>query len=219
MEIAATNPAAAVPQKSPEQGDASVIDSDFQTFLRMLTVQMQNQDPLNPVQSEDFAVQLATFSGVEQQVRTNDLLAGILSQTGMSGVSEFADWIGKQARAPAPVFFDGTPITVAPDPSADAGEAFLVARDTNGLEVQRVAIPVSDTLIEWDGATASGYPVMDGVYSFSVESWKDGDLISVSDAETYGTVREARLENGETMLVMEGGVEIAADSVSALRAP
>ena len=49
------------------------ISSDFNTFLRMLTVQMQNQDPLNPIDSADYAVQLATFSGVEQQVRTNQL--------------------------------------------------------------------------------------------------------------------------------------------------
>jgi len=47
------------------------ISSDFETFLRMLTVQMQNQDPLNPVDSSDYAVQLATFSSVEQQVQTN----------------------------------------------------------------------------------------------------------------------------------------------------
>ena len=50
----------------------SALSSDFETFLKMLTVQMENQDPLNPVDSADFAVQLATFSSVEQQVLTND---------------------------------------------------------------------------------------------------------------------------------------------------
>ena len=48
-----------------------VLSSDFETFLKMLTVQLENQDPLNPVDSADYAVQLATFSGVEQQVQTN----------------------------------------------------------------------------------------------------------------------------------------------------
>jgi len=43
---------------------AARITSDFDTFLRMLTVQMQNQDPLNPIDSADYAVQLATFSGI-----------------------------------------------------------------------------------------------------------------------------------------------------------
>ena len=66
--------AAPAPAAAPQGAEKPKISSDFETFLRMLTVQMQNQDPLNPIQSSDFAVQLATFSGVEQQVRTNDLL-------------------------------------------------------------------------------------------------------------------------------------------------
>ena len=45
----------------------AMINSDFETFLKMLTAQMENQDPLNPIESSDYAVQLATFSGVEQQ--------------------------------------------------------------------------------------------------------------------------------------------------------
>ena len=48
--------------------NAAVLSSDFETFLKMLTTQMQNQDPLNPVDSTDYATQLATFSSVEQQV-------------------------------------------------------------------------------------------------------------------------------------------------------
>lgn len=61
----------AIPSPTSSSG---ALTSDFDTFLRMLTVQMQNQDPLDPVDSADYAVQLATFSGVEQQVRTNELL-------------------------------------------------------------------------------------------------------------------------------------------------
>ena len=55
---ATTPPAAPAPSRA--------ISSDFDTFLRMLTVQMRNQDPLDPIDSADYAVQLATFSGVEQ---------------------------------------------------------------------------------------------------------------------------------------------------------
>ena len=74
----------------------SGISSDFETFLRMLTAQMKNQDPLNPVESADFATQLATFSGVEQAVLTNDLLRGLSLQIGVSGL---ASWVGKEVRA------------------------------------------------------------------------------------------------------------------------
>ena len=72
----------------------AVLSSDFETFLKMLTVQMENQDPLNPVESTEFATQLATFSGVEQQVQTNDLLKSLGAQLGAMNVSQLSGWVG-----------------------------------------------------------------------------------------------------------------------------
>lgn len=63
----------AAPGPPVEDASAS-LSSDFEVFLQMLTAQMKYQDPLNPVDSTDYATQLATFSGVEQAVLTNDLL-------------------------------------------------------------------------------------------------------------------------------------------------
>ena len=56
------------------------VQMDYQELLDS----EENQDPLDPVKSEDFAVQLATFSGVEQQVLTNDLLESLLAQNGLT---------------------------------------------------------------------------------------------------------------------------------------
>lgn len=72
----------ATPQPSGSAQTATAIASDFETFLRMLTTQLENQDPLEPVASQDLAVQLATFSGVEQQTQTNSLLEDLGSQMG-----------------------------------------------------------------------------------------------------------------------------------------
>lgn len=52
--------------------------NQFEVFLKMLTTQIKNQDPLNPMENTEFAVQLATFTGVEQQVQTNLLLTQLL---------------------------------------------------------------------------------------------------------------------------------------------
>src|SRR5690606_25523957 len=102
-------------QATPKQG--TLIDSDFETFLVMLTTQMQNQDPLNPIQSSDYAAQLATFSGVEQQVKTNTLLESLSTQLGLSGMAQMAAWVGMEARVTAPVLFEGTPLTLYPAPA------------------------------------------------------------------------------------------------------
>ena len=62
-----------------EDPNRKVNAADFQTFLTLLTTQMKNQDPLNPTDSTEFVAQLASFSGVEQQVRANEQLEKILS--------------------------------------------------------------------------------------------------------------------------------------------
>ena len=83
------------------------ISADFETFLRMLAVQMENQDPLNPVDSSDYATQLATFSGVEQAVRSNDLLTNLSAQMNLSGMGEMAAWVGKEAEGVLELPSDG----------------------------------------------------------------------------------------------------------------
>ena len=122
---------------------APKISSDFNTFLRMLTVQMQNQDPMNPIDSADYAVQLATFSGVEQQVQTNQLLAEMQGKFQQLGMAEMASWIGKEARSAAPVRYDGSAVTLSPNPAAGANRAVLVVKDAQGNLVSREEIPVS----------------------------------------------------------------------------
>jgi len=212
--------AQAAPATNTATADQPAIDSDFETFLRMLTVQMQNQDPLNPTKAEDFAVQLATFASVEQQVFTNDLLEAMQLQMGLSGVSEFANWIGKEARAPTFASFDGeTPIDVAVSPDPNADEAYLVVKNTDGLEVDRYPIDLDDSMLQYDGTTAGGSTLPEGEYSFTVENWIDGGADSFAQAEVYTKVTEARIVDGQIVLVTEGGVEISTEQVSALREP
>src|SRR6056297_1233891 len=134
MEITPTSATAPrQPVTAPEpQEDGEGLSSDFETFLLMLTTQMQNQDPLNPLESSEFAVQLATFSGVEQQVKTNDLLGSLLGGLATSGVAQMASWIGKDVRTDGPAWFDGSPITLFPNLSDGSTGAALVVKDAAG---------------------------------------------------------------------------------------
>lgn len=204
---------------APEASSRKELNSDFETFLKMLTVQMENQDPLDPVKSEDFAVQLATFSGVEQQVQTNELLKSLATQMSVSGMAEFAGWVGMEARAAAPALFDGTPIALTPKPQATADSAALVVRDAGGTIVQRVPIPVAEKPMEWTGILQDGSTLPDGTYSFDVESYSGGSVVANSPAEVYARIVEARAEGGTTQLILEGGTAIDAADVSALRQP
>jgi flagellar basal-body rod modification protein FlgD len=193
--------------------------SDFNTFLRMLTVQMQNQDPLNPIESTDYAVQLATFSGVEQQVKTNQLLDAMAAQFSLMGMSQLAGWVGQEARAAAPVWYDGAPVTLSPNPVASADRAVLVVKDSEGNVVSREDLPLSSDPYQWLGGDAAGNPLPEGRYILTLESMRDGEVLQTDQVEYYGQVIEARGGAGGVRLVFAGGIEVMATSITALRVP
>ena len=216
MDVTATTMAAqarAVP-KAAATGAAS---TDFNTFLLMLTTQLKNQDPSNPVDSADFAVQLATFSGVEQQVQTNNLLTSLTTQMGASGLAQMAGWVGMEARAAAPAYFYGDPVAIWPSPDLTADTAQVVVTNVFGSEVGRYEIDVSKEAVSWSGLGADGNPVPEGLYTFQVESFKGGALLGTKQAEVYSLITEAQVENGETVLVLLGDAKIKATEVLALR--
>lgn len=217
MDPITASPAAPTPAPPPEAPAARAISSDFNTFLRMLTVQMQNQDPLDPIESSDFAVQLATFSGVEQQVRTNELLGQLSGQLALGGLAQMAAWVGQEARAAMPARWDGAPVTLSPNPAQGADAAELVVRNAAGREVSRSPIPVAAEPIEWVGVGADGAPLPPGTYRFEVVSLAKGEVLRTDPCELYARVAEVRAEGGKTVLVMQGGATVDADAVTALR--
>lgn len=217
MEVTSATAPQTATQTQAAPSDQSVITSDYTTFLKMLTAQVQNQDPLDPMSSDDFSSQLATFSGVEQQVKTNDLLASLGTQMGIMGMAQLASWIGLEARAQAPAYFDGSPISVSPNPAAGADRAVLVVRNSDGVEVQRHEFTPSPDEIQWAGVSDSGDPYADGLYTFEIESYSGEDLLATTNAEVYSEVIEAKSLNGQTVLVLAGGAEITATDVTGLR--
>lgn len=219
MPVTAITPAVNAVTTPPATGQAAKISTDYNTFLRMLTVQMQNQDPLNPIESSDYAVQLATFSGVEQAVRTNELLTEMTSRFQQFGMAEMAGWIGKEARSNAPVHYDGSPVTLSPNPAQGATRVVLAIKDAQGNLVAREEIPVSAAPYRWLGAGADGMPLPPGTYTISQESMQGVNVLDSRPIEYYALVSEARGGADGTKLVLKGGIEVLATQVTALRSP
>ena len=219
MDVTATQPLQGNAAASTNSASNAVISSDFETFLKMLTTQMQNQDPLNPIESSDYAVQLATFSGVEQQVRTNQLLADLANQMGSSGLSQLAGWIGMEARAPVSAQFNGSALTVWPKHDSTADRAELVVRDSVGAEVARQPLALGTESLSWDGKGADGATLPAGRYRFEVQSFRDDAVLDTIPAEVYVPVIEARIEDGRSVLVVHGDQVIGTNEISALRDP
>ncbi len=214
MEISTTTPDTTVPDTTSR----TQITSDFEAFLRMLTVQMENQDPLNPVDSTDFAVQLATFSSVEQQVQTNDLLRALQDQMGASGIAQMADWVGREVRTTAPVTLDGSPVTLYPKLESGAESASVIVRNSAGDQITELRIDTTGNPVEWAGVTTDGFPFPPGPYTFEVQSFSAGDLLGTNRAETYAPVQEVRRNGqGENVVVLPGNIEVDTNTITALR--
>jgi flagellar basal-body rod modification protein FlgD len=212
------SPAARASNAAPGKG-AGVISSDFETFLRLLTTQMQNQDPLNPMESTEFASQLAQFSAVEQQVRSNELLEGLQSGLQTLGMGQIGAWIGMQARAEMPVNFEGQPVTLSGARHSLADRMELIVRDGTGEIVQQLPIPLSDDAFAWQGAGLDGTVLDAGLYQFSVQNWSGEDMLEERAAMVYGTIDEVAMVDGEVWLSMAGGVAIPADALMGLGRP
>lgn len=198
---------------------STVIGSDFDTFLKLLTTQMKNQDPLNPIDSTDYATQLATFSGVEQQTRTNQLLESLSGQMSLMGMSQLAAWVGQEARTDAAVWMDGDPVTVQAETRAGADRAVLVVKDAQGKVVARDDIDPAGGEFQWIGTDVTGAALPDGAYSLTVESWRDEQVLGSDPLQSYGRILEARNGTAGTTLVLAGGIEVSSDRISALRVP
>src|ERR1700754_2508513 len=79
--------------------DTSTIAGNFDTFLSLLTTQLQNQDPLDPLDTNQFTQQLVQFSSVEQELKSNDYLSSLVQSTQNSANNAAVSYIGKEVTA------------------------------------------------------------------------------------------------------------------------
>jgi flagellar basal-body rod modification protein FlgD len=221
MEIGSTTPPTSVAKgtaKQPASEDAGAAPSgDFQTFLKLLTTQMRNQDPLKPMDSTEFVSQLASFSSVEQQVRSNDRLQSILDVLSGGSPAGLAEWIGRDVRVAAGADFAGDPVEVALTPHEGADRGVLVVKNDFGQEVARLAVEGGAETATWDGTDSQGHEAAHGRYGFTLESYSGSTLLDSSPGKVFSTVREVRLEDGSPVLVVDDGTQVPLSQVGGVR--
>ncbi|MFD1342194.1 flagellar hook capping FlgD N-terminal domain-containing protein [Litorisediminicola beolgyonensis] len=203
---------------SGASGGATKIGSDFETFLRMLTAQVRNQDPLNPIDATDYATQLATFSSVEQQVLTNDLLRGLGDRLGQGSIQSLTSWLDAEVLTDDAVLFDGAPIDLELPHPLPPGAPALMVTDATGAAVSLESLPANGGRISWAGSDSNGRPLPRGAYTFSLVSTDDAGESQTLPVAAYDTVVEAtRNLHGHVQLRLAGGAELSAETAQAVR--
>lgn len=195
------------------------ISADFDTFLSLLTAQLRSQDPLNPVNSTDFIAQLASFSAVEQQTRTNELLSEFISRVdGRDSAVNLVSLIGQEVAVAGPARFDGeTPISLYLPTSDGARSATLSIEDDFGTTVAEFAVNPDASTHEWDGRTSTGETAPAGDYHGKVSYYGDGSEPAAVAAGAFATVHEVRVEGDGPRLLVDGGRSVVPEAIFAVR--
>ena len=200
----AANPNSA---STPPPVDKSV---DKDSFLKLLVTQMQNQDPLSPMEGTEFVSQLAQFTNVEQAMRQNDALELIsLQLTGIAS-NEAVTLIGKEVTVRgSTISFDGnTPTGFSANLNEDAAEVTVTIRDQNGNAVCTVELGEQGrgtVTVPWDGRDENGRFVPPGSYSVEVSALDaEGNPVTVENDVT-GKVVGVSFEKGYPELLLDSG--------------
>lgn len=213
MELSNIN-SLSVSNKSTSGGSFSI--SDFNMFLQMLTTQMKNQDPLNPIDSADYALQLATFSNVEQAVLTNQLLDEIKDDIRSSGFSDLSSLIGHEALSVGAIRLNGSPIQIFPNFPPGVNRAILTVQDESGSIVSREAVALNQENYTWRGVDSSGGPLQNGKYILKMESYIDDLLISSDDVAHYSKIIEIQnIESGR--IILDNGAKLNPSELMGVR--
>jgi flagellar basal-body rod modification protein FlgD len=200
----------------------SSFSNNFDNFLTLLTKQLQYQDPLSPLDTNQFTQQLVEFTSVEQQIETNqklDSLLGVQSDNQAMAALSFLNNV-IEAQSDQVMLQDGS-AQMSYDLSSDAETATLVIKDADGQTVR--TIPLSDTKtgthdLTWDGKDQNGNQLDDGVYDISVQAVDDKNVQLAVTTGTRGKVDAVQRIDGEFHLSI-GDLDVPLSKVGSVRSP
>lgn len=156
------------------QASLGGLNQDFDQFLRLLTTQLQNQDPLNPMDSTEFTNQLVSFSQVEQQIKTNDQLESLLAFQTLNLTAVGLSFIGKNVEITDDEFYKAADTTASMSYVMPEGAAkgTVTITDASGKTVYKADADLTQGThkFTWDGKDTNGIAVPAGTYTLKVSA-------------------------------------------------
>lgn len=197
----------------------SKLDDDLNQFLTLLTTQLKNQDPLDPMDSTEFTSQLVQFASVEQQIYQNSNLEKLVSLQETNQVSSLVGFIGKQIEVTGQEFpLENSAAEFTYTMPSGAKSASIIIRDANGLSVyeQSADLDPGQHTFEWDGSTSNGGAAPDGSYTALVTGLDHQSNILTITQTVFGRVTGIGLDNGVSTLFM-GDTEVPQTNVLSIK--
>jgi len=198
-------------------GATTGIANNFDQFLTLLTTQLKNQSPLDPMDTNQFTAQLVQFAGVEQQLKTNETLGSLLSLTSASTATNAVGFIGSTITT------DGATTSLSDGKAKwqvnmpQAGSATITIKDSNGSVVysQTKALSAGDQTYSWDGTTSVGAKAPDGLYTVTIDAKNVAGEAITAKTQISGVVDGVDFSGSIPMLKI-GDISVALDKVKSL---
>jgi flagellar basal-body rod modification protein FlgD len=200
-------------------GSRATIAENFDTFLQLLTTQLKNQNPLDPLDTNQFTQQLVQFTSVEQQLKTNEFLEAMMTASQGASNAQAVSYVGKIVTASgnkAELVNGQAQWHFAVDQPADI---IATVRDMDGNVVYTKAgsVEQGESIFTWDGVGTDGRKRPDGSYSITIEARnEDGQLIDVA-TEMTGEVTGVDFSGSEPVLIV-GSARVNLSAVMSVRA-
>lgn len=186
----------------------SSADSE-QRFLKLLVTQLNNQDPLNPLDNAQLTSQLAQMSTVSGIEKLNSAFQSLLAQSSSSQVLQSASLIGRTVLVPGSelALTPGAEVPFAVDVSGAAETVKVSITNAAGEVVRNLdmgALPPGVKTLSWDGRADNGAPVAAGVYTVNVGAL-GGDSAVAASALSYAKVSSVAQQGNGVSLDLGAG--------------
>lgn len=195
------------------------IADNFDTFLQLLTTQLRNQNPLDPLDTNQFTQQLVQFSSVEQQLKTNDFLSAMVQANANNSNSGVVSYIGKTVTAA------GVRSELAGGKAEwnfslpDAATVNVTIKDAKGNVVytEQGNLQAGDGVFAWDGTGNDGVAKPSGSYSITMTGVNaEGKSVAIS-TQMSGVVTGIDFTGTEPVLLL-GNSRVNLSGVTAVKA-
>jgi len=205
---------------SQSAASAAKLEEDLNRFLNLLVAQLKNQDPLDPMDSNEFTQQLVQFASVEQQIFQNSSLEKLINLQEANQISTLVDYIGTNVEVTgqqAPLQNGKLELTYTMP--FGARSATLTITDVNGVTVatRDAETDQGQHTFVWDGQNDFGVAQPEGTYNVLVSGLDvDNNLLEVGHT-VFGNVTGAGADQGNVTLTLGDDIEIPLDSVLSVK--
>lgn len=152
------------------QAATKSLSGNFQTFLKMLMTQLQNQDPTSPLDTNQFTSQLVQFSSVEQQINTNSSLTQLIQLTQAAGVLQSTAMVGHQVSVTSDHLALQNGAASLQFTTKAAGPAAIAVYNDSGTKITDALVDAKagSNTWNWNGRDINGNQLADGSYRVAV---------------------------------------------------